>query len=88
MGPVLRGLVVGSHWVVWDAGVSDASSLVAPPAPGDGGGVWGVREIIWRDPQAAASSSSAGRLLRWDVENVENVEKYCKVERVVEPLPP
>ena len=53
-----------------------------------------MREIIWRDPQAAASSSSAGRLLRWDVENVEivenveNVEKYCKVERVVEPLPP
>ena len=44
-----------------------------------------MREIIWGDPQAAASSSSAGRLLQWDV---ENVEKYCKVERVVEPLPP
>ena len=75
---------------VWDAGVWNASSLVAPTGPGrpNAGGVRGVREIIWRDPQAAASSSSAGRLLRWDVENVENVEKYCKVERVVEPLPP
>ena len=50
-----------------------------------------MREIIWRDPQAAASSSSAGRLLRWgvgNIEDVENFEKYCKVERVVDPLPP
>ena len=87
MGPVLRALVFCSHWVVWDAGVWNSSSLVAPTGPGrpNGGGVGGVREIIWGDPQAAASSSSAGRLLQWDV---ENVEKYCKVERVVEPLPP